>query len=175
MKKAFVILIVLALAGAGLYYKHFGKKSDIVYDTTTVSRGPIRVDVTASGTIQPVNNVSVGTQVSGIIEKVFVDYNSIVKKGDLIAQLETFTLAEDLKEAQAAVTDAKAKLDYAKLNAKRNKELYEQNFIARYEWEEADLDVVNAQATYDKAIAQAKGRALMWTTDESLPAPEGVG
>ncbi|MBP3402698.1 MAG: efflux RND transporter periplasmic adaptor subunit [Alphaproteobacteria bacterium] len=156
MKKAFVILIVLALAGAGLYYKHFGKKSDIVYDTTTVSRGPIRVDVTASGTIQPVNIVSVGTQVSGIIEKVFVDYNSIVKKGDLIAQLETFTLAEDLKEAQAAVTDAKAKLDYAKLNAKRNKELYEQNFIARYEWEEADLDVVNAQATYDKAIAQAK-------------------
>lgn len=80
MKKAFVILIVLALAGAGLYYKHFGKKSDIVYDTTTVSRGPIRVDVTASGTIQPVNIVSVGTQVSGIIEKVFVDYNSIVKK-----------------------------------------------------------------------------------------------
>ena len=156
MKKVLVILVILALAGAGLYYKHFGKKSDIVYDTTTVSRGPIRVDVTASGTIQPVNVVSVGTQVSGIIEKVFVDYNSVVKKGDLIAQLETFTLAEDLKEAQAAVTDAKAKLDYAKLNAKRNKELYEQNFIARYEWEEADLDVVNAQATYDKAIAQAK-------------------
>lgn len=156
MKKAFVILIILVLAGAGLYYKHFGKKSDIVYDTTTVSRGSIRVDVTASGTIQPVNIVSVGTQVSGIIEKVFVDYNSVVKKGDLIAQLETFTLAEDLKEAQAAVTDAKAKLDYAKLNAKRNKELYEQNFIARYEWEEADLDVVNAQATYDKAVAQAK-------------------
>ncbi|MGN1078794.1 MAG: efflux RND transporter periplasmic adaptor subunit, partial [Alphaproteobacteria bacterium] len=156
MKKAFVILIILVLAGAGLYYKHFGKKSDIVYDMTTVSRGSIRVDVTASGTIQPVNIVSVGTQVSGIIEKVFVDYNSVVKKGDLIAQLETFTLAEDLKEAQAAVTDAKAKLDYAKLNAKRNKELYEQNFIARYEWEEADLDVVNAQATYDKAVAQAK-------------------
>ena len=156
MKKTFVILLILALAGAGIYYKHFGKKSDIVYDTTTVRTGPLRVDVTASGTIQPVNIVSVGTQVSGIIEKVFVDYNSVVKKGDLIAQLETFTLAEDLKEAQAAVTDAKAKLDYAKLNAKRNKELYEQNFIARYEWEEADLDVVNAQATYDKAIAQEK-------------------
>ena len=59
MKKAFVILIVLALAGAGLYYKHFGKKSDIDYDTTTVSRGPICVEVTDSGTIQPVNIVSV--------------------------------------------------------------------------------------------------------------------
>lgn len=156
MKKALVVLIILALAGTGFYFKHSAKKADIVYDTTTVSRGSIRVDVTASGTIQPVNVVSVGTQVSGIIEKVFVDYNSVVKKGDLIAQLETFTLAEDLKEAQAAVTDAKAKLDYAKLNAKRNKELYEQNFIARYEWEEADLDVVNTQAAYDKAVAQAK-------------------
>ncbi len=157
MKKTLVILLVLILSGAGfLTYKHFSKKTETVYDTTTVSRGPLRVDVTASGTIQPVNIVSVGTQVSGIIEKVFVDYNSVVKKGDLIAQLETFTLAENLKESQAAVTDAKAKLDYAKLNAKRNKELYEQNFIARYEWEEADLDVVNAQATYDKAVAQAK-------------------
>ena len=134
MKKTFFILTIIALIGAGaIYYKHFGKKSEIVYDVTTVSRGPLKVDVTASGTIQPVNVVSVGTQVSGIIEKVFVDYNSVVKKGDLIAQLETFTLAEDLKEAQAAVTDAKAKLDYAKLNARRNKELYEQNFIARYE------------------------------------------
>lgn len=157
MKKTLVILLVLILSGAGfLTYKHFSKKTETVYDTTTVSRGPLRVDVTASGTIQPVNVVSVGTQVSGIIEKVYVDYNSVVKKGDLIAQLETFTLSENLKESQAAVTDAKAKLNYAKLNAKRNKELYEQNFIARYEWEEADLDVVNAQATYDKAVAQAK-------------------
>lgn len=157
MKKTLVILIVLGLACGGfLYYKHYGKKSEIVYDTTSPVRGSLRVDVTASGTIQPVNVVSVGTQVSGIIEKVFVDYNSIVKKGDLIAQLETFTLEEDLKSAKAAVTDAKAKLDYAKLNAKRNKKLFEQNFIARYEWEEAELDVVNAQATYDKAVAQQK-------------------
>ena len=70
--------------------------------------------------------------------------------------METFTLEEDLKSAKAAVTDAKAKLDYAKLNAKRNKKLFEQNFIARYEWEEAELDVVNAQSTYDKAVAQKK-------------------
>ena len=157
MKKTLVILIVLGLVCGGfLYYKHYGKKSDIVYDTTKPVRGTLRVDVTASGTIQPVNVVSVGTQVSGIIEKVFVDYNSTVKKGELIAQLETFTLEEDLKSAKAAVTDAKAKLDYAKLNAKRNKKLFEQNFIARYEWEEAELDVVNAQSTYDKAVAQKK-------------------
>ena len=157
MKKTLVILIILGLACGGfLYYRHCGKKSEIVYDTTKPVRGSLKVDVTASGTIQPVNVVSVGTQVSGIIEKVYVDYNSVVKKGEPIAQLETFTLAEDLKEAKAAVTDAKAKLDYAKLNAKRNKELFEKDYIARYEWEEAELSAVNAQATYDKAVAQQK-------------------
>ena len=157
MKKTLVILIILGLACGGfLYYKKCGKKSETVYDTTSPVVGALRVDVTASGTIQPVNVVSVGTQVSGIIEKVYADYNSVVEKGDLIAQLETFTLEENLKEAEAAVTDAKAKLDYAKLNAKRNKELFKQNFIARYEWEEAELNVVNAKATYDKAVAQQK-------------------
>lgn len=157
MKKTLVILIILGLVCGGfLYYKHCGKKSEIVYDTIKPVRGALKVDVAASGTIQPVNVVSVGTQVSGIIEKVYADYNSVVQKGDLIAQLETFTLEENLKEAKAAVTDAKAKLDYAKLNAKRNKELFEQNYIARYEWEEAELNAVNAQAAYDKAIAQQK-------------------
>ena len=157
MKKTLVILLILGLVGGGFFYhKHFGKKSEIVYDTISPVRGSLRVDVTASGTIQPVNTVSVGTQVSGTIEKVFVDYNSVVRKGDVIAKLETFTLEEDLKEAHAVVTDAKAKLDYAKLNAQRTKELFEQNFIARYEWEEANLDVVNAQATFDKAVAQEK-------------------
>lgn len=157
MKKTLVILIVLAfVCGGFLCFKHYGKKTETVYETVRPVRGSLRVDVTASGKIQPVNIVSVGTQVSGIIEKVYVDYNSVVKKGDLIARLETFTLEEDLKETKAAVTDAKAKLDYAKLNAKRNKKLFEQNYIARYEWEEAELDVVNSQATYDKAVAQQK-------------------
>ena len=157
MKKTLVILIILGLACGGfLFYKHHGKKSEIVYDTTKPVTGSLRVDVTASGTIQPVNIVSVGTQVSGIIEKVYVDYNSTVQKGDLIAQLETFTLEENLKEAEAAVTDAEAKLKYAKLNAKRTKELFKKDYIAKYEWEEAELAVVNAQATYDKAVAQQK-------------------
>lgn len=157
MKKTLIVLSVLILAAGGfLYYRHATKPAAAVYDTTTVTKGDIRVDVSATGTIQPVNVVSVGTQVSGIIEKVYVDYNDTVKKGDLIAQLETFTLEEDLKEARAAVTDAKARLDYARLNARRNRELFKQNFIARYESEEADLSAVNAQSAYDKAVAQER-------------------
>lgn len=158
MKKSLILLIVTAVAAGGYFtYRHFdAKKNAVVYDTVKVGKGGIQVDVSATGTIQPVNVVSVGTQVSGIIEKVFVDYNSTVKKGQSIAQLETFTLAEDLKEAKAALKDYKAKLDYAKLQAKRNKELFNQNFIARSEWEQSEIDVVTAQSNYDKATAQVK-------------------
>lgn len=158
MKKGIILFVIVGLIAGGIFYyqKKQAAKSEVQYDTTTVSVGSIKVEVTASGTIQPVNIVSVGTQVSGIIERVFVDYNSRVKKGQIIAQLETFTLEEDLKEAQAAQTDMKSKLDYAILNAKRNKELFEQNFIARYEWEEAELSAVTAKANLDKAAAQVK-------------------
>lgn len=111
MKKTVVVLTAAVLGITAFFlYKAKSGKDLIVYDYATVSRGDIKVEVSASGTIQPVNVVSVGTQVSGIIEKVFVDYNSEVNKGDLIAQLETFTLEEDLKEAKATLTDAKSKL-----------------------------------------------------------------
>lgn len=157
MKKTVVVLTAAVLGIAAFFlYKAKSGKDLIVYDYATVSRGDIKVEVSASGTIQPVNIVSVGTQVSGIIEKVFVDYNSEVNKGDLIAQLETFTLEEDLKEAKATLTDAKSKLAQKKLDAKRFKELFEKNYIAKSEWEQAELDVVTAQATYDRALAQVK-------------------
>ena len=123
MKKIIVVLLVVCAGAGGFFgYKHFfGKEKKIVYDTVPVKKGRIQVDVTATGTIQPVNVVSVGTQVSGIIEKVYVDYNTQVKKGQLIAQLETFTLLQDLNEAKAGLKDYKAKLDYAKLTAKRKR------------------------------------------------------
>lgn len=158
MKKTIFVLVLAGLCIGGWFaYKHWSAKNErIEYDTTTVERGTLKLDVAATGTIQPVNVVSVGTQVSGIIEKVFVDYNSEVTKGQLIAKLETFTLEEDLKSARAAMTDAKSKWDYAKLNARRNKDLFEQNFIAKSEWEQADVDVVTAKANYDKAVAAVK-------------------
>lgn len=157
MKKKYAFLLISALiAAGGVWRAKYSAKDETVYDTTTVTRGDLRVDVAASGTIRPVNVVSVGTQVSGIIEKVYVDYNSGVKKGDLIAKLETFTLEQDLNEARAAVTDAKARLDYAELNARRDRELFEQNFISSAERERSDLEVVNARAACDKAVAQEK-------------------
>lgn len=157
MKKIVLILAAVAVVAGGLsLHRRLSGKDRIVYDYATVSRGKIDVEVSASGTIQPVNVVSVGTQVSGVIEKVYVDYNSRVKKGQLIAELETDTLQETLNSAQAAVTDTKAKLDYAKLTAERDKELFRQNFISRSEWEQSDLAVVTARSNYDKALAEMK-------------------
>lgn len=157
MKKFVLILAAIAVVAGGLLlHRRFSGKDKIVYDYATVSRGKIDVEVSASGTIQPVNVVSVGTQVSGVIEKVYVDYNSRVAKGELIAKLETDTLQETLNSAQAAVTDTKAKLDHAKLTAKRNKDLFRQNFISRSEWEQSDLDVVTAKSNYDRALAEMK-------------------
>lgn len=157
MKKVVLILAAVVVVAGGLsLHRRFSGKDKVVYDYATVSRGKIDVEVSASGTIQPVNVVSVGTQVSGVIEKVYVDYNSRVAKGELIAKLETDTLQETLNSAQAAVTDTKAKLDHAKLTAKRNKDLFRQNFISRSEWEQSDLDVVTAKSNYDRALAEMK-------------------
>lgn len=154
MKKFLIILVILLAIGA-VFFFHKGKEDNLVkYDYVHVSRGKIEVDVSASGTIQPVNVISVGTQVSGKIEKVFVDYNSKVKKGELIAQLETFNLDEQLKEAEATLNDTKAKLNQAVKDAKRFRSLYEKHYVAKIKVEEAELAVVTAKTNYDKAFAQ---------------------
>lgn len=157
MKKTLIWIILLGLLGGGAYWYYVESTKIVVqFETTTPSRGTLKLDVTASGTIQPINVISVGTQISGKIEKVFVDYNSVVKKDQILAELDRFTLLEDLKEAQAQAMQAKSKRDYAKLNAERNKKLVDENFIARVEMEQADVEAVAAQSDYDKAIAQVK-------------------
>lgn len=154
MKKFLIILVILLAIGA-VFFFHKDKDAGLIkYDYVHVSRGKIEVDVSASGTIQPVNVVSVGTQVSGTIEKVFVDYNSKVKKGDLIAQLETFNLDQELKEAEATLNDVKAKLKQAVKDAQRYRSLYEKHYVAKIKVEEAELAVVTAKTNYDRAFAQ---------------------
>lgn len=157
MKKAFIWIVILGIIGGGVYW-YVARSGKVVarFETTPVSRGTLKLDVSASGTIQPINIISVGTQISGIIEKVYVDYNSVVKKGEMLAELDKFTLIEDLNEAKAQEQKAKISRDYARLNAQRNKKLFKENFIARVEMEQADVDAVSAQSEYDKARAQVK-------------------
>lgn len=158
MRKKFIFLtvIVLALIAAGSFFYFTENAKKIVYKTEKVSRGEIKSVVTATGTVNAVTTVSVGTQVSGTIKKLFVDFNSPVKKGQLLAQIDPTTFQSQVDQAMANLLSAKANLEKAEVatldarrNFQRNKELFAQNFISR-----SDLDA--AETSYKSAEAQQK-------------------
>lgn len=107
----------------------------------------ITTSITATGTIEPVTKVDVGTQVSGIVSHLYVDYNSIVKAGDVIAELDRTNLISDLSSARANLTSAESSLAYQKANHERYKNLYEKGLISANEYEQAHLAFVQAQQT----------------------------
>lgn len=125
------------------------KKKD--YITADIIRGDIIQTVTASGEIQPVNTINVGSQVSGTIEDIFVDYNSQVKKGDVLLKIEPSVLQSTVDEAKASLDSARAELKYAQSEFERNKSLYKDGFISRAEMEKS-------QTTYEQAV-QAVNKA----------------
>ncbi len=128
------------------------------FEIVPVGRGNIVETVTASGNIQPINTVSVGTQISGIVETVLVDYNDEVTKGQLLAQLDTALLTENKNDAKARLDLATAKKKIAQLNFNRSEKLYKDKLIAKATLEEAeitlaaaDADVLTATADLNKA------------------------
>ena len=127
--------------------------------TMDITRGNISQTVTATGEIMPLNTVSVGSQVSGTIEELYVDYNSTVKKGDILLKIEPSVLQASVDEAKAALDSAVSQRNYAKNQYNRNKTLYADGFIARAEmeqsqtsYEQAEAAVIRAQSQYDKAV-----------------------
>ena len=103
-KKIGIAIAVLVLVGLGLYFFVFNKKEQpVTVDTTTVKKGNISTVVTATGTIEAVKQVEVGTQVSGVVQKIYVDYNSRVKSGQLIAELDKDNLNELLDQALSLI------------------------------------------------------------------------
>ena len=112
MKTKKIILIAVAVAvvaGGGIwFFTGSPAKHKVTYASATVSKGDISNSVTATGTIEPVTEVEVGTQVSGIIDQIYVDYNSVVTKGQLIAEMDRITLQSELASQQATYDGAKA-------------------------------------------------------------------
>lgn len=146
------IVIVLAVAG----YWIFGKKSTqgkVDFVTETVAKGNISNSITATGTIEPVTEVEVGTQVSGIIDKIYVDYNSVVKEGEVIAEMDRVTLLSDLQSAQATYDGAKAEYDYQKKLYERNKKLHEKQLISETDYEQSTYDYERAKSTFEQSQA----------------------
>ena len=120
------------------------------YDVAPTSMSEV---VTATGTMESVTQVNVGTQVTGIIEHLYVDYNDHVKKGQLLAELEKTLLESDLKSADANMASAKASFEYAKANYERDKKLHDEQLISDYEFQTSQRDYDVARLSYEKTQA----------------------
>lgn len=128
----------------------------VKYTTVKVERQEIKSSVTATGTIEPVTLVEVGTQVSGIISHIYVDYNSTVKKGQVIAELDRENLNSQLGTAQAQLESAKSDLSYQEQNFERQKTLHDKGHISDNDFELARLSYQQAKATYNQRIQSVK-------------------
>ncbi len=129
------------------------KGEGITLETMPTSRITIRNSVTATGTVEPVTEVEVGTQVSGIIDRLYVDYNDVVKAGQLIAEMEKVTLQAELESAQAELANCKAEYDYQTKNYARTKALHEKNLVSDQEYDDATYLYEKSRAAYDQAKA----------------------
>ena len=131
------VLVVILIAWSML---RGGKKEEKVsFETVKVEKKNIHTSITATGTIEPVTSVTVGTQVSGIVSKLYVDYNSVVKKGQVIAELDRTNLISELNTAKANLASSESSMAYEKANYNRYKTLYDKGLVSADEYESALL------------------------------------
>lgn len=121
------------------------KEEQISFDTATVASANIQNSITATGTIEPVTSVTVGTQVSGIVSKLYVDYNTVVKKGQIIAELDKTNLTSQLNSAKTQLAVAQSQLNYQTANFNRYKTLFQKGLVAADEYENAQLSYKQAK------------------------------
>lgn len=148
MKIRILALAVLAASLAGC-----GKTQKTMLDTAPVTVEDISESVTATGTVESVTSVDVGTQVTGIIDKIYVDYNSQVKQGDLIAEIEKTLLESELKSAEASVESARVTYEYNRTNYERDRNLHERRLISDYEFDTSSKEYQVSKTAYEKAKA----------------------
>jgi HlyD family secretion protein len=156
MKKSTKILLITVSAvvvctAAWLLFFKKEAKSTVQVKTEAVQYGDILTTVTATGTIEPVKTVDVGTQVSGIINKIYVDYSSRVHKGQILAELDRSTLQASLVSSQATYESAKNELTYQTSNYQRSKQLYESQSVSKTDFETAEYQYKNAQYSFNNA------------------------
>lgn len=156
-----LVAIVVVLAVVAFLLSGNKKKEQVQFNTAEVAPANIVNTVTATGTIEPVTSVTVGTQVSGIVSKLYVDYNSVVKKGQVIAELDKSNLVSELNSAKASLEQAKASLSsaesslsYQVANFRRNKALYQKGLISGNDYESARLSYQTAMASVSSARDQ---------------------
>lgn len=149
-KNIYIGIAVVAVAGIAAWLLTGSKKEGgVTYGTAPVEMKDIATSVTATGTLEPVTSVTVGTQVSGIVDKLYVDYNSIVKKGQVIAELDKTNLRSELASTKAQLASAQSTLAYEKSNYERYKTLFNKGLISATDFE-------NARLSYEKAVQSVR-------------------
>lgn len=139
---------ITAAATAMLIVASCGHKEEVQFETEKAEMRNLSVSVTATGTIEPVTKIEVGTQVSGIIDKIYVDYNSVVHKGQVIAELDKTNLLSELANAQSNLSNAQSNLNYQQSNYNRYKTLYDKGLISANDYEQARLSYEQARQQY---------------------------
>lgn len=174
-KNIFISGGVLAAILVTLLSVHSCRKSrSYTFETAKVGKGSVVNTVTASGTLEAITSVVVGTQVSGIVEKLYVDFNSPVKKGQVLAELDKTALRSSVQQSLATLENAKAETEYQASNYERSKALWEKNLIAqadydqaKYNYDRSKATLKNSQAQYDKALVQL-GYATIYSPIEGV-------
>ncbi|NBV32900.1 MAG: biotin/lipoyl-binding protein [Proteobacteria bacterium] len=126
MKRFLLIVLLLSAAGGGWWYFINKKAETPEYNTESVAKGDITQIVTATGSLKPVINVTVGCQISGTIDKLFADFNSVVKEGDVLASMDPSTYEAIVQQAEGELANSKATLELAEITAQRKEELLKQ-------------------------------------------------
>ena len=152
LKKIGIAIVVIAvLAVAAFLILRKSEKPQMKYKTAEIHRGSIVNTVTATGTIEPIVQVEVGTQVSGIINHIYVDYNSVVKKGEVIAELDKTPLEADLASSSATLQSNKTEYEYQEKNFLRIKGLHEKKMVSDTDYETAEYQYNKAKSSYEKS------------------------
>ena len=152
-KRSWIVIAVIAIGIIGIFLIFRScKKEEVVFNTAVVQKKTVEMTITATGYVQPVDKVDIGTQVSGVIEKIHVDFNSQVKKGELLAELDKSSLIERVTQAEASLVSAQSELTYAQQNFDRTKQLFEVKAATQAAFEQA----TNSLAQSKTSLANAK-------------------
>src|SRR2546421_6365714 len=154
-RRNLIIAAIVLLIAAFFLFSRFGRSNTAQFQTATVTHGPITQTVTATGTLNPVVNVQVGSQVSGNIQKLFADFNSKVKAGDVVAQIDPALFQATVTQAEGDLASAQAALELARVNAARTQELF-----AKKNSSQADVDQATANLHQAEANVKIKQGAL---------------
>ena len=153
-----VYIILTTFMVIPIHSCHKGKDT-YSFETAVVKKGSIINTITATGTIEADTTVLIGTQVSGVIKKIYVDFNSVVKKGQLLAELDTIPLRTQVRQAEAALDDSRGEVEFQRATYERYQDLFEKKLIAqadfdqvKYNYQKALSNLKTAQAGYDKAL-----------------------